>query len=697
MLPPDMVVLPRWCTWNLTQDGKKIPNQKVNDPKSWLTLEEALKNPGSGGIGFIFNESDDLGGIDCDSARDPVTGALEPWCQQLVSMFDSYTEVSPSGTGVKIFAKGAPPSLPGSVIPIKEGKSHGDKRPQIEVYVKGRFFAVTGAVLPDFDPQAPLAVASSAWLKMVELLSAMTVASGKRQSKPRLDGAEEDPDYTPPESVVTRGSRNLSLTRLAGVLRRQGLGVESIEASLLIENERKCKPPLTREEISTIARSVVRYTPTEDTGNPFGGKINVNSQPHLLMALDRMNVSLAYNSFMDEPEITYPKSIFGGEDETMITEVLDETHRRRLYFILERDFFVKTSVNILDDFLQDQCRSRPYHPIRNYFNTLKWDKTPRIDTWLETYMGVRPDNEETKKYVSAVGAITLMAAVRRVLRPGCKFDNMLILEGIQNIGKSMSLMALSPDEEYVLEDFSLGTDAKIAIERTVGKFLVEVSEMVVSRSADINKVKAFLSLRRDVARKVYGRKTTKQPRAFIFIGTTNELSYLASADGNRRYWPVKCDGKIDIAGIKEIRAQLWAEALFKEPGAELYLTDELFKIAVKQQSAREVTDPWQERLENIAGSEAGWWRFDSLWSRLDKPVGQASSTDSRRLSMILHRMKFHSEVRYIKRLQKGIRVWMRFSADNHDPAVIPAFLPEDAAWEEGREGPVQYEKEPTFL
>jgi hypothetical protein len=65
--------------------------------------------------------------------------------------------------------------------------------------------------------------------------------------------------------------------------------------------------------------------------------------------------------------------------------------------------------------------------------------------------------------------------------------------------------------------------------------------------------------------------------------------------------------------------------------------------------------------------------------------------------MILHRMKFHSEVRYVKRLQKGIRVWMRFSADNHDPAVIPAFLPEDAAWEEGREGPVQYEKEPTFL
>jgi len=185
--------------------------------------------------------------------------------------------------------------------------------------------------------------------------------------------------------------------------------------------------------------------------------------------------------------------------------------------------------------------------------------------------------------------------------------------------------------------------------------------------------------------------------SFIFIGTTNELSYLASADGNRRYWPVKCDGRIDIPGLKEVRDQLWAEAIYKEKGSDLFLTDDLFKIAVKQQSVREVVDPWHERLESLAGDGAGWWRLDSLWMRLDKPVGQTNSTDSRRLSMILHRMKFKSEVRYIKRIQKGVRVWIRTTQDNFDPAFIPAILPEDKAFEDGTESPIAYNKQQTFI
>ena len=694
-----MVALPHWVTWNLTKDGKKVPQQRINDPHSWLTLSEALKNPGTGGIGFVLVDSDDIGGVDLDGCMDPETGSIDPWAQQLISMFSSYSEVSPSGTGVKIFARGCPPALPAHVIPIREGKNHGGKTSQVEVYTSGRFFAVTGNCLPDFDPQDPLTVAASAWLKITEFLQATTVMSkNKAKPQPQLghDGEEVVSDQP---KVVTRGSRNIALTRLAGILRRQGLTVDGMNAALQEENKATCVPPLTVEEVRTIVNSVVRYTPSEETGNPFGGKIPTNSQPHLLMAFDRMNISFAYNLFTEEPEITYPKSLFGDESEAPITQVYDDYHRRRLYFMLERDFFCRTSPHILDDFIQDRCMERPHHPVREYLATLKWDGVPRIDTWLEDYMGVVPDNEDTKKYVRAVGAITLMAAVRRIKYPGCKFDNMLIFEGQQNAGKSMTLMALAPNEDWVLEDFSLGADAKIAIERTGGKWLVEVSEMTVSRSADINKVKAFLSLRSDVARKAYGRKTTKQPRGFIFIGTTNELAaYLAAADGNRRYWPCKVGNKVDLAGIRLVRDQLWAEAQYREDGALLYLTEELFEIAVRQQSSREVIDPWQERLESIAGDKHGWWRFDSLWTRIDKPVGNTSPADSRRLSMVMHRMKFKSEVKYIKRFKLSMRVWMRMTEESHgDVGSVPPILEEDKRWEFGGDEPILYNKDPSFL
>lgn len=404
---------------------------------------------------------------------------------------------------------------------------------------------------------------------------------------------------------------------------------------------------------------------------------------------------MAYNQFTDEPEITYPKRLFGGEDDSRVTEVYSEEHLRRVFFVLERDFFTKTTKFTLDDYLQDRARDRPYHPVHDYLNSIKWDGTPRIDRWLETYLGVAPEDEDTRRYVSEVGAMILMAAVRRIRRPGCKFDSMLVLEGLTNAGKSMALLSLAPNEDWVLEDFSLGVDAKIAIERTSGKWLVEVSEMVVSRKSDLNKIKAFLSLKRDVARKAYGRKTTKQPRSFVFVGTTNELHYLEDKTGNRRYWPVKCGGKVDFNAIARDRDQLWAEAQEREVGAKLYLTDDLFQIAVRQQSQRETPDAWEDHLASLCGEGAGWWRLGSIWNRLSKPIGQVTSGDSRRLSLVMNRLGFHSTVRYFQNHKRAIRVWLRLDKNHTVPADVPAILPEDKRWEDGRED--ESYQEPTFF
>ncbi|MBX6762040.1 conjugal transfer protein TraC, partial [Pseudomonas aeruginosa] len=78
-----------------------------------------------------------------------------------------------------------------------------------------------------------------------------------------------------------------------------------------------------------------------------------------------------------------------------------------------------------------------FHPVRAYLEGLEWDGTPRIEHWLNRALGV----EETP-YSMKAGKRWLIGAVARVMRPGCKMDTVLILEGLQGEGKSTAMSVL---------------------------------------------------------------------------------------------------------------------------------------------------------------------------------------------------------------------------------------------------------------
>ncbi|MBI2801021.1 MAG: hypothetical protein HYX63_12190 [Gammaproteobacteria bacterium] len=85
-----------------------------------------------------------------------------------------------------------------------------------------------------------------------------------------------------------------------------------------------------------------------------------------------------------------------------------------------------------------------YHPVRDYLNGFMWDGKARINLWLEYYMGaVTYLDHETLRYLGAVGSMWPIGAVARIFQPGCKMDNALILEGVQDIGKSTALKTLA--------------------------------------------------------------------------------------------------------------------------------------------------------------------------------------------------------------------------------------------------------------
>jgi putative DNA primase/helicase len=146
-IPEQLIERPQWVCWRLeARDGKttKVPytpgtkrRASSTDLMTWGTFEEALTayergEPPYDGIGFAFCSADPFVGIDLDNCRNPQTGEVEPWAQNIIDTFsaEGYVEASPSGTGVHIIVRGF--------------QKEGARRGSVEMYGQDRYFTVTG-------------------------------------------------------------------------------------------------------------------------------------------------------------------------------------------------------------------------------------------------------------------------------------------------------------------------------------------------------------------------------------------------------------------------------------------------------------------------------------------------------------------------------------------------------------------------
>jgi hypothetical protein len=148
-IPDTIREIEQWICWReKDRDGKttKIPtkpyrtsgspNAKTDDSSHWRDFDTALNYHRSGrittsGVGFVFSTETEIVGVDLDSCRNLETGEFDDWAQDVIDRLDSFTEVSPSGTGAHILLKGKLP----------DGRN---RRGDIEMYDEGRFFTVTG-------------------------------------------------------------------------------------------------------------------------------------------------------------------------------------------------------------------------------------------------------------------------------------------------------------------------------------------------------------------------------------------------------------------------------------------------------------------------------------------------------------------------------------------------------------------------
>ena len=229
-----------------------------------------------------------------------------------------------------------------------------------------------------------------------------------------------------------------------------------------------------------------------------------------------------------------------------------------------------------------------YHPVRDYLEACTWDGVPRVETLLIDYLGA-----EDNAYTRAVTRKTLVAAVARIFRPGCKFDYMLTLRGRQGIGKSAIIAKLGGP--WFSDTFTT-MQGKDAYEQVMGVWIMEVGELAGMRKAEAETIKLYISKQTDRFRPAYGRRLQEFPRQCVFIGTTNETQFLRDTTGNRRFWVVDTPNDPTHDLWEELTPEtvrnIWAEAVELYKGGEaLYLPRELEKAARAVQDAYEEENP----------------------------------------------------------------------------------------------------------
>jgi hypothetical protein len=276
------------------------------------------------------------------------------------------------------------------------------------------------------------------------------------------------------------------------------------------------------------------------------------------------------------------------------------------------------------------ARMAPVHPVRRYLNALVWDRTSRLATWLQTYLQA-PDQPTT----SAIGVWALVAAVARIFEPGCKADHVLILEGPQAAGKSEAIRVLGGAWYHPQLPNLLGERPGQELQ---GRWLVEIGELDAFRGIAVSRIKDFVTRPVDIYRPSYGRCTVTRPRQCVFVGTTNEDSYLRDPTGGRRFWPVQT-ADIRLGALRADRDQLWAEAVQTyRDGVDWWPGRDWWPALQAIQDARYEGDPWDALVATYVAPLPSVSTREILDDAIRKPVEHWTRADQLRVAEVLKRL-----------------------------------------------------------
>lgn len=293
-----------------------------------------------------------------------------------------------------------------------------------------------------------------------------------------------------------------------------------------------------------------------------------------------------------------------------------------------------------------------------WLESLKWDKTPRLETWLSQGVGVEDDEDG---YHRAIGARWLAGLVSRLTRPGIIFDYTLVLVGGQGIGKT-SVFRILGGKWY--REFTGSVDDKDFYMRMRGTAILDLDEGASLSRTDSIKIKSILTQTEDTYRAPYDRVVKTYPRRFVFSMTTNDTEHLRDMTGNRRFWSVKVPGMVNFKWLEENRDQLFAEA-YHVVKNNLALPEMPWAVVERMQEEHTERDPWADEIMHIllssplfrsASDEYNIASTDLFKELSGDSLGRMRRAESMRVGQILRSKEFGME--RVKRRIDGEARWV---------------------------------------
>ena len=386
----------------------------------------------------------------------------------------------------------------------------------------------------------------------------------------------------------------------------------------LVADDDDCKVTQTREKMAEIqgdfddlgeAEDEVDYSWTKKlkvskkTGKVLASRANIRV---ILQNDGRIKDTFGYDSFSQRIAILRPPYWRGPKDSSGYWTDGDDAELRYHF----ETYYDIDSKQKIEDEVMSCANARSFHRVREYLNSLEWDGEPRMDTLFIDFLGAE-DTEYTRKITRKM----CIAAVARVMRPGIKFDNMVVLVGRQGLGKSYLLKKLGRDW---FNDSLDSVSGKEAYEQLRGSWIIEMSELAALKKSEIEPIKQFISKQADIYRVSYAKRVSEFPRQCIFIGTTNETSFLRDHTGNRRFWPIRCgisEPRLSLwaAETDEYISQVWAEAVAAFRANEsVWIGKDMEKVAKEAQAAHTEENPYVGMIEEYLELEVpeNWYNLD---------------------------------------------------------------------------------------
>ncbi|MGH7297928.1 MAG: VapE domain-containing protein, partial [Polyangiaceae bacterium] len=308
----------------------------------------------------------------------------------------------------------------------------------------------------------------------------------------------------------------------------------------------------------------------------------------------------------------------------------------RLAAWFDEQYGMKLATKTLHEIVDAAAADHRFHPVRDWLESLVWDGTPRLSTWLNEILGAA-----SLPFVAVVSRKSLIQMVARAYEPGCLAKSVVVLEGKQDERKSTATRELVPNPTWWTDQLPADLSDKDASQNLRGVWDMELPELVSKKRSDIDSVKAFLSRLVDRYRPSFGRRTISVRRSCVFWGTTNEDTYLVDATGNVRWWPVRVGvvRKIDVEKLKELREQLFAEAVVAYKAKEPWWlhTEEEQALAREETEARRHPDAWEPKFAEALAPLERTTIPDLLGTTLDIAVKAQTQADMQRAARILQR------------------------------------------------------------